>query len=103
MTVHRRGSRTLSIYTEVEIDKWEALEALTDEDLLEEVEQRKLEPKKEEKPTIDALREAAIDALDMLARGDVADAELLLTRTLYPKFQSVASCAEQLEQLKARR
>lgn len=90
--VRKVGSR-IYVYTDVEIDICDAMEAISDDDLLEEVKERKLEDKLKDKikAAVDPF-EMLEEVVDWLKRGDAAEALLVLDRIMHPKFSSVEIC-----------
>ncbi len=100
----RRHGGTITVYTDVDVDVWEVLSELSDDDILEEVKSRKLEAKisKSHEFLIDQEKDLLDEVFDHLRRGNNAEAILTLERITRPKFSSVALCVAELEKLRAK-
>lgn len=94
----RRRGTTISVTTDVEIDPWDVLEELNDEEILEEVERRDLNKKVEARRKLADPLDLLEDALDALRRGDSAEAVFILERTLHPKFPSIEVCEKKFSE-----
>jgi len=84
-------------YMSVDVDLSEAIEHITDEVLLEEVEERKLtKAKGYDFEPIAEMR----DAYEELLRGRPAEALAILDRLLNPKWNSIRACETDLKRAK---
>jgi hypothetical protein len=77
----------------VEVEIHDVIDAIRDEDLLEECRARKLLAKEGEQVRFSDVE----DAYDYLRDGDAAEALLILERILRPKWASVAKAEEAME------
>lgn len=85
-------ARRRSGYMSVEVDLDEALEALDDESLMQEIKDRKLSLGRDDFEPMDDLR----DAHEELLRNRPAEALAILERLLRPKWQSTKACEAEL-------
>lgn len=99
MIPHRRRSGTIEITTEVEIDPWDVLEAITDDELIKEAVGRKLKVTKDTLAADKTLDEALEQVLEYLRQGRVSDATVYLERLLHPKFSSLAICISEASKI----
>lgn len=86
MAKRRRG------YMTVDVDLGEALDEMTDDMLLEEVKERKLNLGRDDFDPMDDLR----DMQEELLRGRPAEALAILERLIHPKWQSTNACEQDL-------
>lgn len=86
-------ARRRSGYMTVDVDLDEALEALSDDSLLQEIKDRKLSLGRDDFDALDDLR----DAHEELLRGRPAYALAILERLIRPKWQSTKACEIELK------
>lgn len=100
VSLHRKRGAIVygSGYVDVELSASELIEQLSDDDILAEVEERKLGPKAK---MIDPLQDFAEEALEALQRGDPGEAKLILERALRPKFSTLKICEEDYKKARA--
>lgn len=90
MARRRRG------YMTVDVDLGEALDEITDDMLLEEVKDRKLQLGRDDFDVMDELR----DTQEALLRNRPAEALAILERLIRPKWPSTAACEAELKRAK---
>lgn len=100
MVRSRRRGGTIYLTADVDIDVSEVLHELSDEDLLEEIKERKLEAKAKARVTAADPFELLDEVLESLQRGDSREALFLLERILHPKFASVEACEKQFAKVR---
>lgn len=87
----RRGS-SVTVYTDVEIELDEVIEELSDDEIVDEVHRRKLEPKISAKIAAEKQLDFLEEVETILRTGDIEEALLFLDQTLRPKFESFSAC-----------
>ena len=88
----RRKGSSISIYTDIEIYPDEVLEEITDEELIEECQRRKIKASKGALKEDASMEEQLEDILERLRAGQVQDAIVYLDRLIHPKFSSLSLC-----------
>ena len=88
-------ARRRSGYFSVDVDLGEAIEAMDDEMLLQELKDRKLQLGRDDFDPMDDL----LDANEELLRGRPAQALAILERLIRPKWQSTKACEIELKRM----
>lgn len=96
----RRKYSDLSFNVDVDIPLWELLEALNDEDLLEEIKSRQLAVGQANAEPLADLSEALRSIWERLHANDADEALLIAERYLFPKFKSIEACETKLKELR---
>lgn len=96
-----RKYTSTSFTVDVDIDRWELLEALSDEDLIEEMKERELKVSDAQKDGIKERDDVLREILVCLCSREHEEARLIAERFVFAKFSSVKECEERLKELKA--
>jgi ADP-dependent phosphofructokinase/glucokinase len=100
MARYRRRGGTIYTTADVEIDVCDVLSEISDDDLLEEIKERKLEEKAKARAKLADPFDLLEDVMDCLRHGDAREALFLLDRILHPKFASVELCEKEFAKLR---
>lgn len=98
MTKRKQYSIHVEINDSVDINVADVLEELTDETLIDEMTRRKIEQQTAASQA--SVDEALPDILEMLRRGEVAEAELTLERLIFPKFKTLELCESEFKKVR---
>lgn len=91
------GRRTNYVSVSVDVDLDDLFDGLDDDILLEELKSRGV---KASKAVEGDLRELCEEALVKLQRGDASEAELILTRALFPAFNTPEAVLKRLDEVR---